>query len=154
MIVEGSTSGEVFETYVEHFLAPTLRTGQVVVMNNLSAHKESRVRERIEERGCALIYLPPSEAPPDLNPIQPYSRGVFQDQAVTKRDESSCTRGVGGSHGQGTRCGPCPGRGEHLRALCLPYADATTMKGAVGSQKSSWIYSENVPSDTYNARLN
>jgi transposase len=70
MVVEGSTSGEVFEACVEHFLAPTLREGQVVAMDNLSAHKGSRVRERMEERGCALIYLPPSEAPPDLNPIE------------------------------------------------------------------------------------
>jgi transposase len=70
MVVECSTSGEVFEAYVEHFLAPPLREGQVVVMDNLSAHKESRVQERIEEKGCELIYLPPSEAPPDLDPIE------------------------------------------------------------------------------------
>jgi DDE superfamily endonuclease len=47
MVVERSTSGEVFEAYVEHFPAPTLRAGQVVVMDNVSAHKGSRVRERI-----------------------------------------------------------------------------------------------------------
>jgi transposase len=87
MVLEGSTSGEVFEAYVEHLLAPTLRAGQVVVMDNLSAHKGGRVRELIEERDCELIYLPPYS--PDLNPIQPYRRGVFQDQAVPKRDESS-----------------------------------------------------------------
>jgi transposase len=69
-IVEGSTSGEAFEAYVEHFLTPALREGQVVVMDNLSSREESRVQERIEERGCALIYLPPSEAPIDLNPIE------------------------------------------------------------------------------------
>jgi transposase len=56
----------------------------VVVMDNLSAHKGGRVRELIEERSCELIYLPPYS--PDLNPIR---RGVFQDQAVPKRDESS-----------------------------------------------------------------
>ena len=55
---------------MEHLLAPTLRAGQVVVMDNWGAHKGSRVRERIEERDCTLIYLPPSEAPPDLNPIE------------------------------------------------------------------------------------
>ena len=68
MVVEGSTSGKVFEAYVEHFLAPTLRAGQVVVMDNLSAHKGGRVRELIEERSCELIYLPPYS--PDFNPIQ------------------------------------------------------------------------------------
>jgi transposase len=70
MVVEDSTSGEVYKAYVERFLAPTLRARHVVVMNNLSAQKGSRVRVRIEERGCELIYLPPSEAPPDLNPIE------------------------------------------------------------------------------------
>jgi transposase len=68
MVVEGSTSGNVFEAYVEHFLAPTLRAGQVVVMDNLSAHKGGRVRELIEERSCELIYLPPYS--PDFNPIE------------------------------------------------------------------------------------
>jgi transposase len=70
MVVEGSTStsGEVFEAYVEHLLAPTLRAGQVVVMDNLSAHKGGRVRELIEERSCELIYLPPYS--PDFNPIE------------------------------------------------------------------------------------
>ena len=67
-LLEGSTSGEVFEAYVEHLLAPTLRAGQVVVMDNLSAHKGGRVRELIEERSCELIYLPPYS--PDLNPIE------------------------------------------------------------------------------------
>ena len=68
MAVEGSTTKEVFEAYVEHFLAPTLRVGQVVVMDNLSAHKGERVRKLIEDRGCQLLYLPPYS--PDLNPIE------------------------------------------------------------------------------------
>ena len=68
MAVEGSTTKEVFEAYVEDFLAPMLRSGQVVVMDNLSAHKGERVRELIEERGCELLYLPPYS--PDLNPIE------------------------------------------------------------------------------------
>ena len=68
MAIEGSTTKEVFEVYVEHFLAPTLRAGQVVIMDNLSAHKGERVRKLIEDRGCALLYLPPYS--PDLNPIE------------------------------------------------------------------------------------
>jgi len=70
MAVEGSTSREVFEVYLEHFLAPALRPGQVVVMDmmdNLSVHKGGRVRELVEERGCELLYLPPYS--PDYNPI-------------------------------------------------------------------------------------
>jgi hypothetical protein len=49
----------VFETYVEQALCPSLKRGQVVVMDNLSAHKGQRIRELIEGRGCELIYLPP-----------------------------------------------------------------------------------------------
>jgi transposase len=58
LAVEGATTSAVFETYVERVLAPTLRKGQVVVMDNLSAHKGERVRELIERRGCELSYLP------------------------------------------------------------------------------------------------
>jgi transposase len=68
MVVEGSTTKAVFETYVERVLAPALTPGQVVVMDNLSSHKGSRVRELIEGRGCELLYLPPYS--PDLNPIE------------------------------------------------------------------------------------
>ena len=68
MAVEGSTNREVFDAYVEHVLAPTLEAGQVVIMDNLSAHKPARVRELIEKRGCELIYLPAYS--PDFNPIE------------------------------------------------------------------------------------
>jgi transposase len=68
LAVEGATNSEVFETYVERVLAPALRRDQVVVMDNLSAHKGERVRELIEGRGCELLYLPPYS--PDLNPIE------------------------------------------------------------------------------------
>jgi transposase len=50
---------EVFEAYLEQVLAPTLCAGQLVVMDNLSAHKGGRVKEIIEGRGCELLYLPP-----------------------------------------------------------------------------------------------
>ena len=69
LAVEGSTTREVFEAYLERVLVPSLRPGQVVVMDNLSSHKGSGVRELIEERGCKLMYLPPY-SPPDLNPIE------------------------------------------------------------------------------------
>jgi hypothetical protein len=58
LAVEGATTSAVFETYVERVLAPTLHEGQVVVMDNLSAHKGERIRELIEARGCELLYLP------------------------------------------------------------------------------------------------
>jgi transposase len=68
LAVEGATTREVFEAYLEHLLVPALRPGQVVVMDNLSSHKGSHVRQLIEARGCKLLYLPPYS--PDLNPIE------------------------------------------------------------------------------------
>jgi transposase len=68
LAVEGPTTKAVFETYVERVLAPSLRPAQVVVMDNLSSHKGSRVRELVEARGCELLYLPAYS--PDLNPIE------------------------------------------------------------------------------------
>ena len=68
LAVEGATNAKVFETYVERVLGPTLRRGQVVVMDNLSAHKGERIRELIERRGCELVYLPSYS--PDFNPIE------------------------------------------------------------------------------------
>ena len=59
LAVEGSTTREVFEAYLERVLAPALKPGQVVVMDNLSAHKGGRVREILETVGCELVYLPP-----------------------------------------------------------------------------------------------
>jgi transposase len=67
LAVEGPTTKEVFEAYLEQVLAPSLESGRIVVMDNLSSHKGPRVRELIEGRGCELIYLPPY--PPDLNPV-------------------------------------------------------------------------------------
>jgi transposase len=68
LAVEGPTTREVFETYLEQLLAPSLELGQIVVMDNLSSHKGGRVKDLIEERGCKLVYLPPYS--PDLNPIE------------------------------------------------------------------------------------
>ena len=68
LAVEGATTRGVFEAYLERVLAPSLRPGQVVVMDNLSAHKGGRVRGIVEGAGCELLYLPPYS--PDLNPIE------------------------------------------------------------------------------------
>jgi transposase len=68
LAVEGPTTREVFETYLERLLVPSLKPGQVVVMDNLSSHRGGRVRELIESKGCELVYLPPYS--PDLNPIE------------------------------------------------------------------------------------
>ena len=68
LAVVGSTTAALFEAYVGQVLAPALRPGQVVVLDNLGAHKGERVRELIEERGCELLFLPAYS--PDLNPIE------------------------------------------------------------------------------------
>ena len=67
-LLEGAMTGDTFETYVEHVLAPTLKPGEIVLMDNLSAHKGIRVRAAIEARGARLEYLPPYSS--DLNPIE------------------------------------------------------------------------------------
>ena len=68
LAVEGATDRIVFEAYIEKVLLPSLRRGQVVVMDNLSAHKGERLRGLVESVGCELLYLPPYS--PDFNPIE------------------------------------------------------------------------------------
>lgn len=67
-VFKGSTDGPAFETYVEFLLAPKLRRGDIVVMDNLSSHKHDVIRTLIEARGATVEYLPPYS--PDLNPIE------------------------------------------------------------------------------------
>lgn len=68
MTVEASTDADVFKAFLEHVLCPQLRPGDVVVMDNLAAHKVDGVREFIEAAGATLLYLPPYS--PDFNPIE------------------------------------------------------------------------------------
>jgi len=68
MSIESATDGDVFLAYLRHVLCPQLKPGQLVVMDNLGAHKVDGVRELIEQTGATLCYLPPYS--PDFNPIQ------------------------------------------------------------------------------------
>lgn len=68
MTVEASTDSDVFLAFLDQLLCPQLRTGHIVVMDNLAAHKVPEVKERIEATGATLLYLPPYS--PDLNPIE------------------------------------------------------------------------------------
>ena len=68
MTIPGATTGEVFRAYVEQVLKPTLRPGDVVVMDNLRAHKVTGIAEAIAECGAQVVYLPPYS--PDLSPIE------------------------------------------------------------------------------------
>jgi transposase len=68
MVVDGATTRDIFEAYVEQILLPTLKAGDIVVLDNLSAHKGQHARELIESVGAELHYLPAYS--PDLNPIE------------------------------------------------------------------------------------
>ena len=68
LTVEGSINGELFRAWVEQHLVPVLKTGDIVVMDNLSSHKVAGIRQAIEAAGAELRYLPPYS--PDLNPIE------------------------------------------------------------------------------------
>lgn len=69
MTVDGATDATVFRAYVAQVLAPTLRRGDIVVMDNLSAHKVQGIEATIAAAGAKLIYLPPYS--PDWSPIEP-----------------------------------------------------------------------------------
>src|SRR5438067_855831 len=68
MCFEGTLTGEVFLQFLDEFLVPGLKPGQIVILDNAKAHKVEGVRERIEEAGARVLYLPPYS--PDLNPIE------------------------------------------------------------------------------------
>jgi transposase len=67
-VTDGAMNGAIFKAWVEQILAPALRPGDIVIMDNLAAHKVAGVREAIEAQGAELRYLPPYS--PDLNPIE------------------------------------------------------------------------------------
>ncbi len=67
-VIDGPINRSVFDAYVETQLAPTLRKGDVVIMDNLSSHKSQRAAEAIQRQGAWVLFLPPYS--PDLNPIE------------------------------------------------------------------------------------
>ena len=68
MVIDGAMNGEAFTAYAETLLAPTLRPGDIVILDNLPAHKVGRARAAIERTGARLLFLPPYS--PDFNPIE------------------------------------------------------------------------------------
>ena len=68
MVLDGAMNGVAFRAYVEQILAPTLAPGDIVIMDNLPAHKAAGIREAIEDTGAELRFLPPYS--PDFNPIE------------------------------------------------------------------------------------
>ena len=76
MTIDAATDTDVFAAFVEQVLVPTLRPGQVVIMDNLAAHKVGWVLEHIERAGCRVVFLPPYS--PDFSPIEPMWSKVKQ----------------------------------------------------------------------------
>lgn len=68
MVIDGPMDGELFLAWVEQFLGPTLQTGDIVILDNLSSHKVEGVQQAIAAAGAMVLYLPPYS--PDLNPIE------------------------------------------------------------------------------------
>jgi len=68
MLIEGAANAVAFELYVEEILAPSLTAGQIVIMDNLAAHKGKKVEQLIQDKGCQLLFLPAYS--PDFSPIE------------------------------------------------------------------------------------
>lgn len=87
MLLDGAADGAAFEVYIEQRLAPSLRPGQIVILDNLSIHLGSRVKQAIEAKGCRLLWLPAYS--PDFSPIEEaFSKvkSVLRRQGARTRD--------------------------------------------------------------------
>jgi transposase len=88
LVLDGPMTGPAFRAYVEQFLAPALTPGDVVVLDNLVAHKVAGVRQAIKGAGASILYLPPYS--PDLNPIEQLFaklKALLRKAAARTRDE-------------------------------------------------------------------
>lgn len=93
-VLDGAMNGEAFRTYLREVLAPTLGEGDIVVMDNLSAHKVKSVREIIEATGARTLYLPPYS--PDLNPIeQMFAKLKAMLRKAVERSVDGITKAIG-----------------------------------------------------------
>lgn len=97
MTVEGGTDGDVFEAFVEQFLLRKLHPGDIVVLDNVGAHKPARIRALVEAAGARLLFLPPYS--PDLNPIElgwSKLKGILKDFGARTHDalDAAIRRGI------------------------------------------------------------
>lgn len=92
MMIKGAVNGEAFLAYIEQCLVPTLKRGDIVVMDNVPSHKVEGVQEAIEAAGASLRYLPPYS--PDLNPIETaYSAfKTFLRKCAERTEDALCRR--------------------------------------------------------------
>ena len=84
-VFEGSLTKTIFEVYVQKILAPSLREGDIVIMDNLSSHKSQVAEEVIRNRKAKVLFLPAYS--PDLNPIE---KNVVKNEILSPKEESSC----------------------------------------------------------------
>jgi transposase len=131
LTVEGATTARVFETYVEKVLLPSLREGQIVVMDNLGAHRPKRIRQLIEQQGCELLYLP--AYCPEYNPIEEaFAKIKNLLRKATARSKEALLEAIGAALSAVTAA-DVRGFFELLRACwILPYG-SPTVKRAVRS---------------------
>ena len=96
-VIDGAMNGPTFLAYVERCLVPTLKRNDIVIMDNLAAHKVSGVREAIETMGASLRYLP--QYSPDLNPIEmPFSKFKAFLRKVAERTVPGLCRRIRSFH--------------------------------------------------------
>ncbi len=109
--IDASTCGDTCRAFVDDFLCPALRAGQVVVMDDLAAHKVAGVRASVEAAGCRLVFLPPYS--PDLSPIEPMWSKVKQGlRSAARRAVAGLIDAVGPAFAAVT-AGDCLGYFEH-----------------------------------------
>ncbi len=95
MVLDGAMNGVAFQADVQQVLIPTLVPGDIVIMDNLPAHKAEGVRPAIEDAGCRLLYLPPYS--PDFNPIE---KALAKLEAVLRAKAERTIDGLWNTVGQ------------------------------------------------------
>jgi len=93
MVTDGPMDGEMFLAYVRQFLCPTLQSGDIVILDNLSSHKVSGVEQAIQATGATLLYLPPYS--PDFNPIEFFSKLKALLRKAAKRSIDALWKEIG-----------------------------------------------------------
>ena len=128
-VLDGAADSAAFEVYVEQLLAPSLRPGQIVILDNLSIHLGPQVKQAIEARGCRLLFLPAYS--PDFSPIE---EAFSKVKTFLRRQEARTREALqealaqvldliteADARGWFTHCGyPPPGLAELVQALCTP----------------------------------
>ena len=140
-LFDGPINGERFHAYVEQFLAPTLKPGDVVILDNLGSHKGKAVRKAIRDVGARLVFLP--KYSPDLNPIEQVfakfktllrkagARSYSSHLRTPAAKSSPSTRPPNAPHTsrtQGTRRPKSRASKSHFRRICYPPETAAPVK--------------------------